>query len=326
MFYYPVMISDSTIQQALAHCVSDISFRENSKTTSGKVRDIFPLNEEEMLLVVSDRISAFDFILGTVPYKGQVLNQIAAWWFKQMDEIGVHHHFIDSPHPNVSRVKVAKTLPIEVIVRGYLTGTTTTSAWYAYEYFDRMICGIEMPGGMQKNQPFENAIITPTTKPKVGHDKPISEIEIVENGLVDSTVWEEIRDMAQRMFAFGQRKARENDLILVDTKYEFGIDTDGRVMVIDEVHTPDSSRYWLSDTYMDRVTNGKEPEMLDKEFVRRMVIDNGYQVESDEDPKIYMSDDIRIEASKRYIRMYEKMTGNIFVPAEQSIMQYFESL
>ncbi len=305
---------EEQIRQALGNCVDQVDFSSALKTFHGKVRDTFQISDREMLIAVSDRVSAFDFILGTVPFKGQVLNQTANWWFKQLDSIGINHHLIEEIDPNVSRVKLGKTLPVEVIVRGYLTGSTTTSSWYAYENLDRMICGIEMEKGMMKNQKFNTPIITPTTKPEVGHDVALSEQDILDQGLVDECVWSEVRDMALKMFEFGQREAAEQNLILVDTKYEFGIDMDGNVMVVDEVHTPDSSRYWISDSYASRFEAGEEPEMLDKEFVRRMTIGNGYDVDDgDADPKNYFDDAIRVEAAVRYIDLYERVTGVNFV-------------
>lgn len=317
---------EAKIRRALESCVGKVEYDKALKSFHGKVRDTFQTSDEEMLIVVSDRISAFDFILGTVPFKGQVLNQVANWWFRQMDEIGIRHHLIDEPDPNVARVKLGKTLPVEVVVRGYLTGTTTTSAWYAYQNHDRKICGIEMPEGMVKNQVFDTPIITPTTKPEKGHDEPISEADILSQGLVKPDIWEEVKDMALRIFAYGQKKAAEQNLILVDTKYEFALDQEGNVMVVDEIHTSDSSRYWIADTYGERFQAGEEPQMLDKEFVRRMTIDNGYDVDdANADPADFFDDAIRIEASKRYIQLYEQMTGEAFVfPQDADVLERIE--
>ena len=213
-------------------------------------------------------------------------------------------------------------IPIEIIVRGYLTGTTKTSSWYAYEHLDRKICGIEMPEGMQKNQQFDDYLVTPTTKPEQGHDEGVSKQQILAQGLLkpfcndmclnEEEIWQQIESTALKLFAYGQKVAKKHGLILVDTKYEMGVDEDGELMLIDEVHTPDSSRYWIKRSYKVRFEQGLEPESLDKEFVRRMIVDAGYDVDSDEDPSKYLSDDLRISASQRYIELYEKMTGEEF--------------
>lgn len=294
---------------ALNTTVDQISFPENLPHSRGKVRESFLLPNGNRMLVVTDRISAFDFVLGTIPFKGQVLNQISIWWFQQLQGV-VPHHFLSSPDPNISIVKNAKPLPIEIIVRGYLTGTTKTSSWYAYQNLGRQICGIEMPEGMKKNQKFPIPLITPTTKPDQGHDEPISREEIIARGLVSKDMYFKVEEYALKMFQLGQEIAARNDLILVDTKYEMGIDEEGNLMVIDEVHTPDSSRYWIANSYEDHFERGEEPEMLDKEFVRRMIVQKGYDVNNpNEDPKKYLSEDLRKRASERYIELFQRITG-----------------
>lgn len=302
------------IQAALGTTVNKISFPAAKSYHHGKVRESFVLDDDRRAIVVSDRISAFDFVLGTVPFKGQVLNQIAAWWFKKMDGL-VPHHLISTPDPSVSIVKNARVLPVEVIVRGYLTGTTKTSSWYSYQNLDRMICGVEMPAGMKKNQKFEAPIITPTTKPTEpgAHDEPISGAEIVEQGMVDAETWKKCEEYALKMFARGQELAAERGLILVDTKYEMGIDADGELIVIDEVHTPDSSRYWIAETYQELFDADQEPEALSKEFVRSAIVDQGYDVDDmDADPSEFLTDELRAQAAARYIELFERMTGEKF--------------
>ncbi|MCF7906073.1 phosphoribosylaminoimidazolesuccinocarboxamide synthase [Candidatus Gracilibacteria bacterium] len=358
------MNQQDTIRQALSSTVDTLSFSGHEGHHSGKIRESFVLDDAKRAIVVTDRISAFDFILGTIPFKGQVLNQIAAWWFGKLEGI-VPHHFISSPDPNVSVVKNAKVLPVEIIVRGYLTGTTKTSSWYAYQNLDRKICGLEMPAGMVKNQKFEHPIITPTTKPEVGHDEPISREELLARGLVEESVWEKAEEYALTMFAHGQRIAAERGLILVDTKYEMGLDNNGSLMVIDEVHTPDSSRYWKGGkqgqgtrdegrgtegfqgnekdfsschpepatlarpTTAGRLDSGSqslhkeltpmlgadgEPEGLDKEFVRRMVVGKGYNVDDDtQNPADFLDDSLRVAAAEKYIELFETMTGETFL-------------
>lgn len=312
IFSYLRLSMEEKIKSALQYTIDDISFPDNLPHHSGKVRESFILPNGKRLIVVTDRVSAFDYILGTIPFKGQVLNQIAAWWFRQMDDI-VPHHFIESTDPNVSIVKNAKPLPIEIIVRGYLTGSTKTSSWYAYQHLDRKICGIQMREGMKKNEPFPEPLITPTTKPEEGHDEPISRDEILSRGLVSPEMYEKVEEYALKLFSFGQQIAAERNLILVDTKYEMGIDEEGNLMLIDEVHTPDSSRYWVADSYSDRMSRGEEPEMLDKEFVRRMVVQKGYDVNNiNQNPAQFLCDDLRVRAAERYIQLYERMTGEPF--------------
>ncbi|HEY5714013.1 MAG TPA: phosphoribosylaminoimidazolesuccinocarboxamide synthase [Candidatus Gracilibacteria bacterium] len=317
---------DDLITQALPHTVDEVSFPGAKAHFKGKVRESFSLGNDQRLIVVTDRVSAFDFILGTIPFKGQVLNQVANHWFSLLDEIGVHHHLIESTDPNVSRVREGQVIPIEMVVRGYLTGSTTTSSWYAYQYLDRKICGITLPEGLKKNQAFASPIITPTTKADSGHDLAISRQEILSQGIVSADLWQQIEDLALKMFTFGQKKALERGLILVDTKYEMALDKDGRLMVIDEVHTPDSSRYWIADTYQARFEAGENPDMLDKEFVRTMTVANGYDVDSSEDPRNFFDTTIQQEAAKRYIELYERITGKAFAfPKDLNVKKRIEA-
>ncbi len=319
-------------KSALENPVDKISFDGALEYFSGKVRETFLLKNNQRAIVVSDRISAFDFILGTVPYKGQILNKIANFWFRELDKINIPHHLISEPHPNVSLVKNVKPLPIEIIVRGYLTGSTTTSSWYAYQNNNKMISGIKMKDGMKKNEKFPENILTPTTKPEVGHDRNISKEEILEEGLVSVEVYEKVESYALKMFEYGQKKAAEKGLILVDTKYEMGITESGELLVIDEVHTPDSSRYWIEETYKERLEKNLEPQSLDKEFVRNMLVDSGYNVDNkDQDPKDFMTEEIRLKAAEKYMALYEKMTGESFVLDEgrqdsQSIIACLKTL
>lgn len=298
-----------SLRDSLAHCLEQLQFAGAARHYSGKVRETFRFANARMAIVVTDRVSVFDFKIGTIPYKGQVLNQLAAWWFDRLDEIAIPHHLIAVPHPNVSVVRAVTPLPIEIVVRAYLTGTTTTSSWYAYQHHDRRICGIEMPAGMKKNEPFPAPIITPTTKPMEGHDENVSRADILARGLVAEPVLGRAEAYAMRMFAHGQKVAAARGLILVDTKYEMGLSDDGELIVIDEVHTPDSSRYWMAESYEARMAAGAEPESLDKEFVRRMIVGGGYRVESNDHPGRFLTDDIRLAAAEKYLKLYEAMTG-----------------
>jgi phosphoribosylaminoimidazole-succinocarboxamide synthase len=313
------MSPQNLIEAALDHTIDQIPESPARRRLSGKVRDVFELPGDRLALVTTDRISVFDYVIGTVPFKGQVLNQLAGWWLRRLDDIGIPHHLLSVPHPNVSIVRRATALPIEIVVRGYLTGSTKTSSWYAYQNLDRVISGIIMPDGMKKNEPFAAPIITPSTKPDVGHDENISRDEILARGLATPAVLEQAEDYALRMFAHGQELAAARGLILVDTKYEMGITADQQLIVIDEVHTPDSSRYWLRATYDDRFANGQEPESLDKEFVRRMIVDNGYDITSSVHPEKFLTDDIRIEAARRYLRLFEAVTGTAIEPRPASV-------
>jgi phosphoribosylaminoimidazole-succinocarboxamide synthase len=281
----------------------------------GKVRDLFALPDnrygERRLIVTTDRLSAFDRILTAVPFKGQVLNQLSAFWFKQTAGI-IPNHIIDVPDPNTSLVIGCETLPVEVVVRGYITGVTTTALWYRYSLGERRIYGYDFPDGMVKNQPLPEPIITPTTKGRAGeHDERITCTEVTERGLLNEETWEQVQAAALAIFKRGQEIARQGGLILVDTKYEFGRTPDGKIMIIDEVHTPDSSRFWLAESYEELVTKGKEPENFDKEFLRLWYAEHGYRGDG-EPPK--PTDELIIQVSERYIALYEMLTGQTLEP------------
>lgn len=277
------------------------------KKYSGKVRDWYIVNNKRVL-ITTDRISAFDRILGHIPYKGQVLNQLSAFWFNKTNDI-IDNHMISTPDPNVMIGKNATPLPVEVVVRGYISGVTNTSIWGSYQKGDRVIYGIQLPEGLRKNQKLPTPIITPTTKAEVGHDERLTRKEIIEKNIIEKDIWEQIEDAAIRIFQRGSEIAEEKGLILVDTKYEFGIQN-GKVLVIDEMHTPDSSRFWKKDTYEERFSKGLEPENFDKEFLRIWFKDHGYT--GDGEPPI-MPDDFIMQVSKRYKDVYEILTGEKLV-------------
>lgn len=279
---------------------------------SGKVRDIYQQGNER-ILITTDRVSAFDRILGAIPFKGQVLNQLSAWWFEQTRDI-VPNHVIAIPDPNVTIAHEAQSLPVEVIVRGYITGVTSTSLWTLYSQGNRTPYGITLPDGLKKNDPLPIPIITPTTKATGGaHDERLTRDEIIGQGLVEESLWEQIETAALAIFARGQEIARKAGLILVDTKYEFGL-IDGKLAVIDEIHTPDSSRYWTLESY-----NGEhEPENFDKEFLRLWFVQQGYR--GDGIPPT-MPADFTAQVATRYISAYERLTGQLFVPGEQPAVE-----
>jgi phosphoribosylaminoimidazole-succinocarboxamide synthase len=300
-----------TTQEIIAYkqmALDTIELEGFGKKTQGKVRDIYNLPGNKRLLITTDRQSAFDHVLGLIPFKGQVLNQLSQFWFEQSAKI-VPNHMLSVPDPNVMLVREAEMFPVEIIVRGYLTGVTDTSIWMMYNNGWRNMYGLQFPEGMQKNQVLPHAIITPTTHAAVGqHDRPLSRDEIINEGLVKLEHYEKIEQAALALFWLGQEICREGGLILVDTKYEFGI-IDGQVVIADEVHTPDSSRFWLAATYEERIANGQEPENFDKELLRLWLREQGY---TGNGAPPALNDDIISRLSQRYQACYEKITRQLF--------------
>lgn len=304
------MISKDQLRELLPNALAGTDLPLPNKT-SGKVRDWYDLSDSKRLLVTTDRLSAFDRILAAVPYKGQVLNQLSAWWFEHTQDI-IPNHLISLPDPNAAIVNVAEPFPVEVIVRGYITGVTTTALWYRYAIGERNIYGYQFPEGLKKNQALPEPIITPTTKGGItGHDERLTSAEVVEKGLLDKQTWDHVQAAALAIFKRGQEVARKAGIILVDTKYEFGCMPDGTVVLIDEVHTPDSSRFWKADTYEANFAAGEDPENFDKEFVRLAYAEKGYRGDGEIPAMPY---DLWISASERYIQIYEMLTGKEFVP------------
>jgi len=280
---------------------------------SGKVRDWYDLPEGKRLIITTDRLSAFDRIVACVPYKGQVLNQLTNWWFDHTSDI-IPNHKISDPDPNAVVATIAEPFPVEVIVRGYITGVTTTALWYRYSLGERVIYGYHFPDGLHKNTELLKPIITPTTKGLAGtHDERLTCIDVIEKGLMEKTIWEQVQESALAVFKRGQELARKAGLILVDTKYEFGRMPNGKVMLIDEVNTPDSSRFWKADTYAGRVGAGQEPENFDKEFVRLAYAEKGYRGDG-EIPALPA--ELWALASQRYTAIYEMLTGTPFEAGE----------
>lgn len=277
----------------------------------GKVRDSY-LGPGRRVLVATDRLSAFDRVIACIPYKGQVLNQLAAWWFEQTADL-VGNHVLAVPDPNVTVAREAVTLPIEVVVRGYITGVTDTSLWHHYQQGPRPY-GLDLPAGLRKNDRLPHPVITPTTKGLQGeHDVPIAAADVVAAGLVEAELWEHAQEVVLELYRRGAEVAARAGLILVDTKYELGL-IDGKLCVIDEIHTPDSSRFWVADSYEARHAAGEEPEGLDKEYVRRWLKSVGYAGEGPPPP---MPDDVTTELARRYISAFERLTGQTFTPAAQ---------
>jgi phosphoribosylaminoimidazole-succinocarboxamide synthase len=283
----------------------------------GKVRDcLIDRAGGRRILIITDRLSAFDAIVGTIPCKGQVLNQMAQFWFEHTRALAPNH-MIAVPDPNVMVARECEPLPVELVMRAYLTGVTSTSIWKAYEAGARTFCGHRLPEGMRKNQPLPAPILTPSTKAAKGdHDVSVSRDELLAMGRIPPALFDQAAALAAVLFAAGQRHAASRGLILADTKYEIGIDPSrpagDQLVFIDEIHTPDSSRYWYADDYEARLARGDEPRSLDKEYVRRWLSgDAGW---SGDGPPPTLPDDIRVEAARRYIAAYELITGRRFVP------------
>jgi phosphoribosylaminoimidazole-succinocarboxamide synthase len=304
------MVSNELIRAQLAKTLEKTDFPELGSKYVGKVRDCYSKNGQRTI-VVTDRISAFDVVLGTIPFKGQVLNQIAAYWFEATKQIA-SNHVLSVPDPTVMVAAECELLPVEFVMRAYLTGVTTTSIWYHYERGGRLFCGHKLPDGMRKSQKLDKPILTPSTKAaKGGHDQSMSREEILASGVLSADDFDRAAEMCARIFAFGQSLAAQRGLILVDTKYEIGRRVDGGLCFIDEVHTPDSSRYWYADDCQVRFERGDEPRGLDKEYLRRVLADQGYRGDGPPPP---LADEVRCEAARRYIALYELITGRGFVP------------
>ncbi|RKN60842.1 phosphoribosylaminoimidazolesuccinocarboxamide synthase [Paenibacillus ginsengarvi] len=301
------MISKEMIRKNLMNCLDDTSFLNVPGFRKDKVRDTYDLGDS-LILITTDRQSAFDRILANIPFKGQVLNQISAFWFENTSDI-IRNHVIKIPDPNVTIGKKCKVFPVEFVVRAYLTGSTDTSAWVQYSQGIRDMCGNILPDGMKRNQKFEKPILTPSKKSAL-HDESVSATQIVDEGLIDKETWEYFQKIAFSLFARGTEIAARNGLILVDTKYEFGIDDKGEILLIDEIHTPDSSRYWIKETFESRLAEGKEPENVDKEFLRLWFREHCDPYKDEILPSA--PDDLVIELSHRYIRLFEMITGKEF--------------
>jgi phosphoribosylaminoimidazole-succinocarboxamide synthase len=308
-------VSEAVLKAQLTKTLDSTDLSKLPRVTSsyfGKVRDNFSVDGDRRIIVVSDRISAFDVVLGTIPFKGQVLNQMASYWFEETKHIA-RSHVIALPDPNVMVAVECTPLKAEFVMRSYLTGVTSTSIWVAYEEGAREFCGHPLPEGMKKNQALPRAILTPSTKAEKGdHDESVSRAELIRRGAIDAASFDEAAAMCEQLFAFGQKRAAERGLILVDTKYELGRTPAGEIVVIDEIHTPDSSRYWYADDYEARLARGEEPRGLDKEYVRRwLVSERGYKGDG---PPPALTDEVRVEAARRYIANFELVTGRAFQP------------
>lgn len=308
------------IANNLTNTIKETNFSNLGDRKQGKVRDIYK-KHNKIFLVTTDRLSAFDRVLTTIPYKGQVLTETSHFWFEKTKDI-VDGHILDYPDSNVLVCKNLEIFPVEFIVRGYLTGTTSTSAWTAYQKGEREFCGCVMPDGMKKNQAFEKPLLTPTTKSDL-HDEKISAKKIIAQNLMTEKEWQQASEIVFALFERGKKIAAENGLILVDTKYELGKDENGKIYLCDEIHTPDSSRYWLNDCYQENFDKGLEPKNIDKEFLRLWFRENcdPYQKEDLPNPP----EDLIVELSDRYIQLYEMITGKQFTLKDENVLERMES-
>lgn len=307
--------SNIPVHQLLKNCLIDANFHQLPNYYRGKVRDTYNLSDGRRIMIATDRQSAFDQVLAAVPHKGQVLNETARFWFKLTEDICANH-VIEFPDKNVVVARKLDMMPIEMVVRDYITGSTETSIWTMYERGERILYGHQFQDGLVKNQKLPETIITPTTKAIQGeHDEPVTAREILDRGLVSKEQWKELVTLSIQLFARGREIAAENGLILVDTKYEFGVDEEGRVTLADEIHTPDSSRYWIANSYPQHIAEAREPESLDKEFLRLWIAE---RCDPYKDPILDIPAETLIEFSGKYIKLYEQITGRVFVPPDSN--------
>ena len=303
------MLDKRTIIKNIPHVLKTVNLKGFGKKKQGKVRDLY-IWDEKRIIITTDRQSAFDKVLGFIPFKGQVLTALSAFWFEKTEDI-IQNHLIGVPDPNVMVVKNCRVIPIEMVIRGYITGVTDTSIWGSYEKGEREIYGIKFPDDLQKNQKLPDPVITPTTKAEKGHDERLTEKEILKKKIVSPDIWNQMKEVTFALFERGQEICDKAGIILVDTKYEFGLDKNGKLMLIDEIHTPDSSRYWIKSTYKKRFLAGEEPESYDKEPLRIWFKERGYAGEG-RPPK--MPPKFLTKMSALYMSIYEKITGKKFIP------------
>jgi phosphoribosylaminoimidazole-succinocarboxamide synthase len=303
------------LRRRVREALDDVLIKSNlpglPPPSRGKVRDNYDLADGRRLIVATDRQSAFDQVLAAVPFKGQVLTATARFWFEATADV-CRNHALAFPDPNVTVARCLRMLPVEVVVRDYLAGTTATSIWPMYRDGHRLLYGVRFHDGLRKNEKLPETIVTPTTKGAAGaHDEPITPEQILERRLLTPAQWEEVRFLSLALFARGREQAARTGLILVDTKYEFGLDEESRITLADEIHTPDSSRYWLSASYAERFAAAEEPETLDKDFLRRWVI---ARCDPYTEPIPPIPSDMLVEFSLRYIALYETLTAARFSP------------
>lgn len=300
------MMTDDQLLAQLPHTLRQLDLPALGELYRGKVRDNYSRGDR-IVMITTDRVSAFDHVLGTIPFKGEILSRLTTFWFDKVKDIAPVH-LLEAPDPSVMVVKRARPFPVEIIVRGYITG----SLWRDYQSGKSGAYGIRWPAGLRKDQQLDEPVLTPSTKAEYGkHDEPISEAEILRQGLVDPAVWEEARAVALRLFQRGQEWARSRGLILVDTKYEMGTEpSSAKLVVIDEIHTPDSSRYWITQGSQERFERGQDQQMLDKENIRQWLIqEHGFSGQGKPPP---LTDAVRVSLARTYVNLYELLTGETF--------------
>jgi len=303
-------IDAGLLQELCDRTLERTAFEGLGRRIEGKVRDSY-VRDDRRTIVATDRVSCFDVVVGTIPLKGQLLTQVAAFWFEKLAEVAPNH-LISVPDPCVSVVRECRLIPVEFVMRGYLTGSSSTSIWTAYARGEREYCGHRLPDGLQRHEPLPEPLLTPTTKAEQGqHDELTSRAALLESGTLDEELYDRCARIAADLFRRGQAWAASRGLILVDTKYEMGLDENGHVVVIDEIHTPDSSRYWYRDGYEEALKEGGSPHALDKEYVRVWLGEQGYKGEG---PPPKLPDDVRCEAARRYAAAVEQITGRPFEP------------
>ncbi len=302
------MLTNEQLLAQIPNCLQGTEHEGLGEFYKGKVRDNYSKGDKR-IIVVSDRLSAFDRVITTIPFKGQVLNQIAQFWFEETADI-MGNHVIEYPDPTAIVAKLCEPLPVEMVVRGYITGVTSTSAWYHYEKGSREFCGNILPEGMKKNQKFDEPILTPSTKAEQGgHDESVSKEEVIRRTGMTEEDFDYMAEKAMALYKRGVEVAAKQGIILVDTKYEFGRNAEGEIVLIDEIHTPDSSRFWYADEYEKRFEAGEEQKKIDKEYLREWLAERDFIGEGDV-PEI--PDDVRAETARRYIEAYELITGKTF--------------
>lgn len=308
------MVPTYKILSSIPLALKTVNIRKLGKKYQGKVRDFY-IVDDKRIIITTDRLSAFDRVLGCFPFKGQALNQLSQFWFEKTADV-IQNHMVSVPDPNVMVVKNCILIPIEMVVRGYITGVTGTSIWGSYQAGERVIYGIKFPEGLRKNQKLPTPVITPTTKAETGHDERLTEKDILngkvklkDGAAVSSRLWRKMKKAALDLFERGTKVCSKAGIVLVDTKYEFGLDKKGNLLLIDEIHTPDSSRFWVKESYKKKFSSGEEPENFDKEFLRIWYAKRGYKGDG-KPPK--MPADFMAKVSKRYITIFEKITGKKF--------------
>ncbi len=305
----PPMLTPEQLRAQLPHCLLGTHFPELGDFYEGKVRDNYT-KDNRRILVVTDRLSAFDRVICAIPFKGQVLNQMAQFWFEKTHDI-CGNHVLEFPDPNAVVAKLCKPLAVEMVVRAYLTGTTSTSIWHHYKNGGRNFCGNPLPDNLKKDQKLDHPILTPSTKAAHGdHDESVAPEVLIERGVLTGDEWNYLAEVSLKLFTRGQEIAAKQGIILVDTKYEFGRDESGKIILIDEIHTPDSSRFWIEKTYAEHFEKGEDQDNINKEYLRLWLAEKGYTGEG-EMPAI--PDEVKIETARRYIDAYEKITGQTFI-------------